>query len=269
MDIFLTIAFWVVQAALAGLGAWVSVKTPKERKHVAVVIVAFLVLAGAGGGINIWQQMRASRSRQALKEQLDAIQRNTERPPKVEVTNNVPAPTVIIDNPGQVTKPFHIRVTKFEFLDPRQGTLGMNIYFENDGDVSGEFSAVGLTFYTDRVPDLTTDSGRKVEKRVEDQLMSYMDRGLKDAPEIRMEAHESRMVAFASGQGAGSGGKLTAVEIGKLESHNAVASTVGIFQYRSGDKTLQTRVCMFWNTGPQAIICLNHDDVGDQIIKEQ
>ncbi len=267
MDIFLTIAFWLVQAALAGLGTWVSVRTPKTRKHVAAVIVALVVLAGAGGSINLWQQIRANRSQLALREQLDAIQRNTEVPPKVQITNTVPAPEVIIDNLGQMAKPFHLRVTNLEILDPSQGVLGENIYFENDGDVSGQFVGAGLTFYTDRAPDLQTDTGRKMEKKVEDQLMSYMDRSLKNGPQLRIEAHESRLVAFASG--ATSVAKPTGEEIRNLASHKASAYTIGIFQYRSGGKTLQTRVCNFWNSGPRAIYCLSNDDVGDHIINEQ
>src|SRR4051812_29659975 len=106
MDTFLTIAFWIVQGAMAGLGVFVSLKSQPKEKH-ARFIVAFIILFVIGGAINTVQTIRNGSAQDALKQGIQdlrdgqtqsnsgiakmssdvaQLEKNTHQPPNVTVS---------------------------------------------------------------------------------------------------------------------------------------------------------------------------------------
>ena len=84
---------------LSGGGLLVSIEAPKSH-HKKRWYGGLIVFGIAMSGVTWWQQSRARKTHDAelsaLKTQLSRIQRNTETPPTVQVTNNVPPAQVVV-----------------------------------------------------------------------------------------------------------------------------------------------------------------------------
>jgi len=72
VDVALTILLGLIQATMAGLGIYVSVKPQPPERHKKLVW-AFIVLALLGIGLNAYQQYRNGQSQQRLQSRLDRI----------------------------------------------------------------------------------------------------------------------------------------------------------------------------------------------------
>jgi hypothetical protein len=92
MDTTLSVLILLVQLALGTLGVYVSMRPPSTEKHWKF-IGAFCFLGVLGIVLTIAQGVRNSRAQERLTQELAAIKRNTEQPPRL--TFNVPPATVI------------------------------------------------------------------------------------------------------------------------------------------------------------------------------
>lgn len=74
MDAFLTVVFWIIQGAMAGLGVYVSLKPQPKHKH-TLFIVMFAVCFVLGGTINTIQTIRNSHAQDTLKANIEDLQK--------------------------------------------------------------------------------------------------------------------------------------------------------------------------------------------------
>jgi len=98
-DIFIAVLVYTIQSAVAILAVYVTIYPLADHqikhKRAALWIIGFLWIAGLT--VTGIQQHRSNSSQTALQGRLDAIDKNTKEPPKVQVTNNIsPNPVVVL-----------------------------------------------------------------------------------------------------------------------------------------------------------------------------
>jgi hypothetical protein len=79
VDTFLTIAFAVIQIVLVGMGIGVSVRPPKERRHIWGVAIMFVAFGAMAIVVSVWQSARASSTQERLQNELKASIANVPR----------------------------------------------------------------------------------------------------------------------------------------------------------------------------------------------
>jgi hypothetical protein len=72
VDTFLTVLFTIIQIALVGMGIAVSVRPPKERRHIWEVAIVFVALGAMAIVVSAWQSARASSTQERLQNELKA-----------------------------------------------------------------------------------------------------------------------------------------------------------------------------------------------------
>jgi len=77
VDTFLTVVASLIQAVLVGMGIWISMRPPKEGRHVRLLAVMFGVLGSMGIGVNWWQAHRNSVAQDMIRDGINDSPRKT------------------------------------------------------------------------------------------------------------------------------------------------------------------------------------------------
>jgi hypothetical protein len=143
LDIAIVAAIGFTQLVLAWYGVHVSVKKKRTRNAVTIGLVG-----GLGITFTIWGALRNDKAQQSLRNQLDRIQHNTEKPQPAPIVNVSPAVVNIPQRPEHTTVEWMppVGVKDHPLLPLHEGEKPtFSLRFRNAGDFSFSTIDRGVT----------------------------------------------------------------------------------------------------------------------------
>ncbi len=261
VDITIAVLLVVLTAIATYLGIHVTLHPPNSDR----AKLGYKIVFGACGLVMAClvalQTYRNSAAQNELKAQLETIKRNTEQPPKVQVTNNLP-PTQINIPPTQVTvnaEPIQ-RASVFAAAGfNREATppfsagqrFSLNISYQNNGNKPAvSVLAISKTYFKDHPLSLLE----------ENDLYKLMRSTTKF-----VESETSDTDVMPVGQGryyTVYSDPLSEEQANALKASKSVMYVVGALRYKDGysKKPQISDFCwLFWGDKPQLHICHSHN----------